>query len=277
MINQTEIIDGSSGRPILIDYRLDPKLKPSSMIIFCHGFKGFKDWGGFNLMANLFARSGFVFLKFNFSHNGGTVGEPIDFPDLKAFSENNYSTELNDLGLVIDYVENDLATKSGFDQIILMGHSRGGGISILKAAEDKRVNTLVTLAAVDDFGSRFPTGDLLKAWKSNGEYHIPNSRTKQQMPIRYQFYEDFLRHQERLDIEKAARKLSIPFLIIHGAGDETITQDAAERLSQWCRHSELHILQNTGHTFGMKHPWTADKLPDHMEFGVERILSFIAS
>ena len=44
-----------------------------------------------------FAASGIAVLKFNFSHNGGTVEQPIDFPDLEAFGHNNYTKELDDL------------------------------------------------------------------------------------------------------------------------------------------------------------------------------------
>ena len=43
------------------------------------------------------ARNGFAFVKFNFSHNGGTIENPIDFPDLKAFGNNTYGKEVADL------------------------------------------------------------------------------------------------------------------------------------------------------------------------------------
>ena len=52
-------------------------------------------------MAKEFAKDGFCFIKFNFSHNGGTVEQPIDFPDLEAFGNNNYTKELDDLESVI--------------------------------------------------------------------------------------------------------------------------------------------------------------------------------
>ena len=52
--------------------------------------------------------------------------------------------------------------------ITLVGHSRGGGIVTLKAAEDSRVKNLVSLAGVSDFKSRFPKGSDLEAWKSSG-------------------------------------------------------------------------------------------------------------
>ena len=34
------------------------------------------------------------------------MDQPIDFPDLEAFGNNNYTKELDDLRSVIDWVEN---------------------------------------------------------------------------------------------------------------------------------------------------------------------------
>ena len=55
---------------------------------------------------------GIAVLKFNFSHNGGTVEQPIDFPDLEAFGHNNYTKELDDLNQVLDWVETTYAKHS---------------------------------------------------------------------------------------------------------------------------------------------------------------------
>ena len=70
----------------------------------------------------------YCFLKFNFSHNGGSVTRPIDFPDLGAFAENNYSKELDDLDCIIEMVFNSYKSHIALDveTLILMGHSRGG-------------------------------------------------------------------------------------------------------------------------------------------------------
>ena len=97
-------INGKYNKPILTDIFFKESNQLKSIIIFCHGYKGFKDWGAWNLMAETFANAGFFFVKFNFSHNGGTVEQPTDFPDLEAFGNNNYSKELDDLGNVIDWV-----------------------------------------------------------------------------------------------------------------------------------------------------------------------------
>ena len=79
------IVEGKHQKPIVTDVFYQENLNPKKVVIFCHGYKGFKDWGAWNLMAETFANAGFFFIKFNFSHNGGTVEQPIDFPDLEAF------------------------------------------------------------------------------------------------------------------------------------------------------------------------------------------------
>ena len=71
------IIEGSHDKPILLDFAYEPTNTLKPVIIFVHGFKGFKDWGHFNLLMDYFVQQGFVFVKFNFSHNGGTVENPI--------------------------------------------------------------------------------------------------------------------------------------------------------------------------------------------------------
>ena len=60
-----EVIKGSDNLPILIDWVL-PDNNNNKVVIFSHGFKGFKDWGPFNEIAEYFAKNNFIFVKFNF-------------------------------------------------------------------------------------------------------------------------------------------------------------------------------------------------------------------
>ena len=76
------LIKGTHDKPILCDLFFKENNQAKPIVIFCHGYKGFKDWGAWNLVANEFAKNNLFFIKFNFSHNGGTVEQPIDFPDL---------------------------------------------------------------------------------------------------------------------------------------------------------------------------------------------------
>jgi len=270
------VIKTKNGHSILADLYLC-KNKKCPVVIYCHGYKGFKDWGHLHLMPKMFANQGIHFLKFNFSHNGGTLDNPIDFPDLESFAKNNYSIELQDLQNVINWItseKNAFLNRIKTSQIYLMGHSRGGSISILTAANDKRIKKLVTWAAVADFAQRFPSGKKLKKWKEKGVFYIENSRTKQKMPHNFQFYKDFLKNKADLDITEAERSLDIPHLLIHGTADEAVFLGEALHLMSLNERSSLIKLQGAGHTFGGHHPYKKKKLAHHIELALNYTITF---
>lgn len=107
ILEKNIVIKGADNQPILLDYGYKKDDNKKTVVVLAHGFKGFKDWGHFNEVMKQFIEAGFVFVKFNFSHNGGTVDQPIDFPDLEAFANNNLSKEIADLKTVIDWIENN--------------------------------------------------------------------------------------------------------------------------------------------------------------------------
>lgn len=271
-------LEGKHQRPVVTDVFYSEEERKKPIIIFCHGYKGFKDWGTWNLMAEAFAKNGFFFVKLNFSHNGGTLEQPIDFPDLDAFGENTFIKELDDLDMVLNWVcgkDFPYSESADTSRISLMGHSRGGGTVIIKAAEDERVSSLVTLASVSDFADRFPKGAELEAWKENGIGFVENSRTKQQMPHLYGFYLNFKENEERLTISNAAKKLQIPFLIIHGTEDPTVNVDNAKHLKEWNPKAEFFLLEGSNHVFEGSHPWEEKELPKAKKMIVEKVTDFL--
>jgi alpha/beta superfamily hydrolase len=142
IIKKNIVVKGNFEKPIVLDCGYQSNGNKTPIVVFAHGFKGFKDWGHFNMLMEHFIKNECVFVKFNFSHNGGTVDQPIDFPDLEAFGNNNYTIELGDLKTVVDWVETNQeipSEEADCDQIYLIGHSRGGGVSVIAANEDKRI------------------------------------------------------------------------------------------------------------------------------------------
>ena len=225
-------------------------------------------------MANTFAKAGFCFVKFNFSHNGGTIDQPIDFPDLEAFGNNNYTKELDDLQSVIDWV----FTKPNIgdiNNISLIGHSRGGGIVSIKAEEDPRINKVISLASICDFGKRTSTIGDLQQWEKDGVKYVLNGRTKQQMPHYYQFYTNYIENENRLSIKRAVSNLKMPHLIIHGNADTSILVEEANNLHSWSPNSQLEIIESANHVFGAHHPWNDDNLPEHLKTVTNKIITFL--
>jgi pimeloyl-ACP methyl ester carboxylesterase len=273
-ISKNNIIPGEHGKPIVLDYGFKVNGVQKPVVIFAHGFKGFKDWGHFNKVMDYFIENDFSFVKFNFSHNGGTADQPIDFPDLEAFGNNNYTKELSDLRKVIDWVESVEQEEMDKTQIYLIGHSRGGGISILSAYEDKRIKRLITWASVADLINRYPE-EVLVQWKKEGVLYVENGRTKQQMPLYYQLAEDTLRNKERFNIESVAKQLQIPHLILHGSADEVVGLKEAENINKWSKTSEMIVLEGAGHSFGASHPYTDKRFPRDVALVLRETLNFI--
>ena len=269
---------GSNERPTLLDEIYLEKGAKKPVLLFAHGFKGFKDWGHFPLVANEFAKAGFYVIKFNFSHNGGTIQEPIDFPDLEAFSTNSYWKELQDIKKLLSWLDNNSELKgrgADLSNINLLGHSRGGGVSLIAAKQFPLIKRIITWASIDDFEARLPSESELDAWKKSGVKFIENGRTKQQMPMNYQFVEELRANAGTLNIENAIRRLNKPQLIIHGADDPTVNVNAAHQLKKWNPKAEIEIIEGAQHTFNGKHPLTEKTLPRETKIAVEKTISFI--
>ena len=267
------------GRPFEADatYQADGRAKP--LLLFIHGFKGFKDWGHFPLVADYFAGQGFVFVKLNLSRNGLVVGGTGDLEDLEAFGRNNFSLELDDIGQVIDALFTDGATpvpaaELDLSRLFLVGHSRGGGLALLKAAEDHRVHAVTTWAAIADIHPQWPQA-VFDEWERTGVLHVPNMRTGVELPMHYQIVENYHANRPRLDIpHNVRRKLKQPLLIIHGDDDETVNVAAAHKLHALKPDAELLLVPGAGHMFGGAHPWAATELPKLARHIVEATAAF---
>jgi pimeloyl-ACP methyl ester carboxylesterase len=271
------IFIGASGRPSTFDMTYSPIRNNQDLVIFCHGYKGFKDWGPWNLLAQYFASSGFDFLKFNFSHNGGTIENPIDFPDTEAFAKNTYSKELEDIGIILNLADEGFKIDGElrkYKRINLIGHSRGGGMAILASDKYVQIDKLITWAAVSDFSERFNFN--LEKWKSDGVVHIKNSRTGQMLPHNFSFYADFVQNQSELDIPVSAKKIDIPWLIAHGQSDEAVCLSNADYLKSLSQDAQLLIIKKTGHTFGGSHPWEKETLPPKLKALADHTIDFIS-
>lgn len=277
IIRKNQILASKDKKPILFDVYHHETDKPQPLVIFCHGYKGFKDWGAWHLVAEAFANAGFCFVKFNFSHNGGTMENPIDFPDLDAFAQNNFSLELDDLDRVLNEIQsgnknfpNEISTFS------LIGHSRGGGIVMIKAEEDSRINKVVTWASVSDFKARFQEDtDYFTTWKETGVTYVQNSRTKQMLPHNFQFYTDFKENEKRFSINRAVQNLKIPQLIVHGSEDQTVSVKEAKAIHSWNSNCELVVINGADHVFGASHPWEGNEFPNDLKMAVHRTIDFL--
>lgn len=268
------LTDVKNSLPIYADIFYKASKAPQDVVVFCHGFKGFKDWGAWHLVGEKIVEAGFVFVKFNLSHNGIGDTDFQNFTNIEAFSKNNYSKEAADLESVLDWITSSkFPIENTTKKINLIGHSRGGGIVLLTAFEDIRVDKVATWSSISTF-NRFGNEATIADWKTKGFKNFRNARTGQDMPIDYQFYEDYVKNNKRFDLENIAKNLSNPFLIIHGDEDEAVGLSHAQRLSTWNKRAKLEIIKNANHVYNSKHPWSENLLPKALAIAVKKTIGF---
>ncbi len=225
-------------------------------VIYIHGLKGFKDWGFVPFIGMKMEERGFCFLSFNFSHNG--IGEnQMDFTEPDKFEKNTYSLELSEAKEMISLVANGsfFGTENPHP-VFLLGHSRGGGIALLAAAENPEINAVVTWASIYTF-ERFEKSELQK-WKNQGYLEVPNVRTGQMLRLGKEMLEDILINGgDKLNILGAIKRLNKPCLIIHGDKDTSVHFYEAEQLNLYSNPALTHyeLIKGADHTFGAKHPF----------------------
>ena len=132
---------------------------------------------------------------------------------------------------------------------------------MLQAARDRRVQALVTWAAISSVERWSPPRCM--EWRKQGVNEIVNARTGQQLPL----------YHRRARRHRAERRRSrwtswepppgcrIPWLIVHGTEDEAVSHLEAEalRAASPLPTTRLLAIEGAGHTFGAGHPWDAQK------------------
>nr|WP_187354088.1 alpha/beta fold hydrolase [Brevibacillus laterosporus] len=226
------------------------------LLIFCHGFKGFKDWGSFPYVADALATKGVTVIRFNFSANG--VGESLtEFDELEKFGINTYAREVADLNVLMRAIlERELPLAEHFDteQIYVMGHSKGGGDAILFGANHPAIKGIITwngIAQVNLFDE-----DLRQELKDTGIAYIMNGRTGQRMPIMPEVVEDVDQNVEAYDLLKKVSQLDKSLLIVQGEKDFGRLVHGAKLLKEAYPQAILHWIKEADHVMNTKHPFT---------------------
>jgi dienelactone hydrolase len=246
------VVPGVLG-DIAVDVRTGGRSSPRPAVITVHGFKGFKEWGMWPPFAERLARAGFAAVSLNMSGSGVDAAGTFALPD--RFGHNTFSIELEDLGRAIAALYRGELGVLAPSALGLVGHSRGGGISILHTARDPRVRALVTWAAISTV-ERWRPADKQR-WRATGVQEIRNARTGEVLPLYTDVLDDIEQNPAVLDIGVAAGRIQVPWLIVHGSADEAVSLAEGESLAQAAgpRATALTV-DGAGHTFGAAHPWS---------------------
>jgi dienelactone hydrolase len=224
-----------------------------AFVLVLHGFKGFMDWGFYPELTRRLVEAGLGVVRFNFSGSGHGA-RPLEFTEERAFFENTPSRELEDVERVRAWLEARAVPWLDLARGALLGHSLGGAVALIHAADRLDYRAVVAWASVSTF-RRFPP-EVEAQWRRQGFIEIPNVRTKEVHRLGLGWLEDQERHPRRLDVHGACRRMNAPVLFLHGSHDEAVPTSEGESLYRACAPglARWEVLPGANHTFGATHP-----------------------
>jgi len=243
----TEAADGGEGRPY---------------VLLLHGFKGFFRWGFMPELARRCVMAGLVAVRFNTSGSG--IGEDLDdFTEPEAFFHATLSRDMEDIARVREEFADLSPCPVDLSRGAILGHSRGGALSLVHASERGDYRTAVAWSALSSF-ERYDEATLQR-WRSEGFLPIQNARTGQEYRLGLGVLLDLEANSERFDILAACGRIDIPTLLVHGTEDETVVHSESQRLLASFRPGQARLLsiEAAGHTLGARHP--LDGIPASLE------------
>lgn len=271
-------LDGADGQPILgsTDKHVE---HPRGVLILCHGFKGYMDYGFFPRLANVAAGQGLLVHRFNFSHSGMT--REIDtFERPELFERDTWGKQIHDLRTVADAVATGRLDGEGLP-MVWFGHSRGGVTVTLTAARvfgDPSAEQLrpagIAIASTPDTACSLSEEERKKMHR-DGRLLSPSGRTGQRLFVGKPWLDEIEADPDSFDPRLAAERVPCPTLILHGGEDQTVNTSAAIALSQRFPASELEIIGGASHTYNCPNPLLRDaEPPDATTRMIDRVVGF---
>jgi len=264
-------IEGADGGSLRGDFwAADDSATASTAVprvaVISHGFRGYKDWGLLLLVAQRVAAEGIPAVTFNFGSSGITDREGT-FGETERFRKGTYGDQLDDLDRVIDWAVRRVESASSGEGIAsgggagggsasspealigLIGHSRGGALSILHAATDPRVRCVTALASPPRIGV-WPD-HYYETWKRGVPVELHDFRTKARLTLGPELYQDFEVQRPRYDVLAAAESLRVPLLLVQGDRDRSVSLAEAHELREHAppAGTEYREIVGVGHNF----------------------------
>ena len=222
-----DIIRNSQGEKL--DFTFHPGSASSPwLIVLGHGVTGNKDRPFVVALAEALSQAGIPALRVSFSGNGASEGRFVD---------SNITKEVADLGSVLDAAQGR--------KICYVGHSMGGAVGVLRAAQDTRIRLLVSLAGMvhtKDFAER--EFGMVKP----GEGFMWDNPA---CPLSQAYMDDL---RKIGNVLPSASKITAPWLLVHGTEDDVVPiQDSRDIVAQAGQPKKLIELPGAGHVFAEGH------------------------
>lgn len=208
-----------------LDTFLHPGTRENTLVVLGHGVTGNKDRPLLVAVAEGLSARGWPCLRISYAGNGASEGR---------FEDTTISKEVADLTAVIDSLPEGT-------RVIYCGHSMGGAVGTLTAAQDSRIVTLVSLAAMVHTAAFC---DREFAEVTPGEGFMWDDPA---CPLSQAYVDDM--HQIGSTLN-AAKHIRIPWLLLHGEADDVVpASDSADAFEVALEPKRLVVLAGAEHSF----------------------------
>jgi len=201
------------------------------IIILCHGFSSSKDAQTYKRLEEILNNHKISTLRFDFFGHGESEGK---------FEDITISEAADDILNAISFIKG-----LGYSRIGLVGSSFGGIASIMAASKTNDLFILVLKSPVLDYEEVvMKTKKELGEWKKKG-YTYYRGGDGRKLKLNYTFFENFKDNNGY----KAAEKIKIPTLIVHGDKDETVPIEQSKKTSALIGNCKLEIVKGSDHRY----------------------------
>ncbi len=206
--------------------------KEKPIVILCHGLGADKESKTYTRLQTILNEKNISTLRFDFFGHGESEGK---------FEDITVSEGVNDVFNAIDFLK-----KQGYLKMGLFGSSFGGLVSIMADSKINDLSVLVLKSPVSNYEElnhlRYLRKEL-EEWKEKGYNYFEGKKGRQK--LKYSFFEDFKNNNGY----KAAGKIKIPTLIMHGEKDEIVPIDQSKKTACLVKNCRLEVVEGADHDY----------------------------
>ncbi len=207
------------------------------IFIICHGFASSKSSPVYSELVDTLKKNNISTFRFDFYGHGESQGN---------FEDITISKAVDNILHAIKFIKS-----LGYKKIGLIGTGFGGISSMVVASKTKDLFLLVLRSPISNYREvstiKNMSKEEMEEWKSTG-YKVYINHQGKRLRLNYSFYEDLKNN----DGYKAAKKIKIPTLIVHGDRDEQVSVVQSEKTSEIIKKSKLVIVKGADHLYSDK-------------------------
>ena len=208
------------------------------LAILCPGYLDTKDYQHLIMLAEELAGDGYTVVRFDPTGTWESEG------DISDYTTTQY---LNDIRSVIKY----MLSEGSYKFILISGHSRGGMVSILYAARDRRISAVV---GIMPSSGRKATGKRREDWEKDGFSisirDIPNKTRSKTETKEFRVPFSHVLDRERYNVVEEAKNVGSPLIFIAGELDTVVLPQHVKEIFDMANEPKKFILlKKIGHDY----------------------------